>query len=282
MNTANPTSTALPADTVLPATLGTAELEAFRRNGYLLLEGYFDAVRDRIVEWLVDMQTWPETPGRWMMYYETPTEGAAAGQRMLCRLENFLDDHAGLESLLRHPALMGILSQLMGEPAVLFKEKINFKLPGGQGFAPHQDAPAFVAFNQRYHITAMIGIDHATPENGCLEVVSDLGLSTLLPQEADGTIEASAAGRLTWAPLPTRPGDLLLFDSYLPHRSGPNRANTPRRALYVTYNRLSEGARRTDYFRDKREKFPPECERVASHDYSAGAAIYNLANPIHR
>jgi hypothetical protein len=48
----------------------------------------------------------------------------------------------------------------------------------------------------------------------------------------------------------------------------------------VTYNRRSEGERRSDYYRDKRTRFPPECERVPGHDYSAGAAIYNLANPI--
>jgi hypothetical protein len=35
-----------------------------------------------------------------------------------------------------------IASQLFEEEAVLFKEKINFKLPGGCGFAAHQDTPA--------------------------------------------------------------------------------------------------------------------------------------------
>lgn len=35
-----------------------------------------------------------------------------------------------------------IASQLFEEEAVLFKEKINFKLPGGCGFFAHQDTPA--------------------------------------------------------------------------------------------------------------------------------------------
>jgi hypothetical protein len=51
--------------------------------------------------------------------------------------------------------------------------------------------------------------------------------------------------------------NLLSFDSYLPHRSAANRSSAPRRALYVTYNRLCEGEQRADYYRDKREKFRP-------------------------
>ena len=54
--------------------------------------------------------------------------------------------------------LFSILEQLFEEPAVLFKEKINLKLPGGNGFKAHQDAPAFAAFKQIFHITAMISI----------------------------------------------------------------------------------------------------------------------------
>ena len=76
------------------------------------------------------------------------------------------------------------------------------------------------------------------------------------------------------------PGDVLFFDSYLPHRSAQNHSHVPRRALYVTYNRLSEGDRRADYFADKRQNFPPECEREKGVDYSDAEALYNLGNPI--
>jgi ectoine hydroxylase-related dioxygenase (phytanoyl-CoA dioxygenase family) len=60
----------------------------------------------------------------------------------------------------------------MEEPAVLFIEKINFKLPEGNAFLPHQDAPAFTSFNQHYHIILMLSMDAAKPANGCLEMVA--------------------------------------------------------------------------------------------------------------
>ena len=34
------------------------------------------------------------------------------------------------------------------------------------------------------------------------------------------------------------------------------------------------------YFRDKRESFPPECERMPGRDYTEGARRYHLAEPV--
>jgi len=49
---------------------------------------------------------------------------------VLCRTENFADCHQGLGNLLRSDKLLSILQELSGEPMVLFKEKINYKLAG--------------------------------------------------------------------------------------------------------------------------------------------------------
>ena len=73
---------------------------------------------------------------------------------------------------------------------------------------------------------------------------------------------------------------VLLFDSYLPHRSGPNRSQSPRHALYVTYNRASEGDVRNAYFDHKRRAFPPEIECAPGKPLSEEAQRYNLGNPI--
>lgn len=54
----------------------------------------------------------------------------ASGKRVLCRTENFVDYHTGLNSLLRGEKLLGLLNELAGEPMHLFKEKINYKLAG--------------------------------------------------------------------------------------------------------------------------------------------------------
>ncbi len=61
----------------------------------------------------------------------------------LCRSENLIPFHDGLRAFLTAGPMLETATALLGEPAVLYKEKINYKLPGGAGYAPHQDAPAY-------------------------------------------------------------------------------------------------------------------------------------------
>jgi 2-aminoethylphosphonate dioxygenase len=260
------------------ASLQPEQLQFWREHGYLKISGFLNTTAQAALsEWVDDFRQRPECAGRWMKYFEAPT--GTTGVRQLCRVENFLQYHDGLERLINGAGTLAIVAALFGEPAVLFKEKINYKLPGGNGFAPHQDAPAFTSFGQSLHITLMISVDATTPANGCLEVAPHPRALTTLPLASDLTIEPGLAERLAWSPIPTQPGDLLFFDSYLPHRSGPNGTDQPRRALYLTYNKAAEGNRREAYYREKRAVFPPDIERVAGRSYSSGG-IFNVGNPI--
>jgi hypothetical protein len=66
-----------------------------------------------------------------------------------------------------------------------------------------------------------------------------------------------------WESVPTQVGDLLFFDSFVPHRSGHNLTEESRRLLYVTYNRLCEGDARAQFFQYKRVNFPTDMDREA-------------------
>lgn len=263
----------------LPELSLTGEQLAFwEANGYIHLKGFFnEEQREALRSWVSDLEERPETPGKWMKYFEVRDDDS--GQKMLCRIEDILPYHEGFDELLRGDVMMSIVSQLMYEQATLFKEKINLKLPGGKGFGAHQDAPAFTSFQQTYHITLMISVDPSNLQNGCLEMVPGRHKEGLLPMKDDGTLAASFEESVTWEPLPTEAGDIVLFDSFIPHRSGPNVSGHPRRALYVTYNRASEGSHREAYFAEKRKVFPPECERIPGKDYS-NTGVFNIGNPV--
>ncbi|MFZ9036269.1 MAG: phytanoyl-CoA dioxygenase family protein, partial [Francisellaceae bacterium] len=261
-----------------PLWLLTSKISTYQL-GYIKLTDFLNVQeKQQLMRWCDQLEALPETSGKWMKYFETNIHG----DRSLCRIECFLDYHAGLSQLVRGEKTINLLSNLMGEKATLFKEKINFKLPGGNGFRPHQDAPAFISFNQRYHITMMLVIDDATLQNGCLQLVEGGHYKNItLDREADGSIRTDIAKSLPWKAIECKTGDLILFDSYIPHYSEANLSDKPRRAAFVTYNRLSDGGSKRDaYFADKREKFPPDCEKDPNKDYSAGAVIYNLANPL--
>lgn len=251
----------------------------WQQHGYILLTDLLPInIKNQLGKWCDELTDWPETPGKWMKYFEINIHG----ERQLCRVENFLDYHEPMNEIGRGRRTMQCVSDLMGENAVIFKEKINYKLPNGSGFKPHQDAPAFITFNQRFHITMMVAIDDCTIANGCLQIVKGgANKREILPQEKDGSICKEIAEKFVWSPIECKRGEVLLFDSYLPHFSEPNRTEKPRRVFFLTYNKASEGgSKRNEYYQDKREKFPPDCERDPNKDYSAGAVIYNVGNPI--
>ena len=243
-------------------------------SGYVHLKDFFSSVEQQaIVKSVDDITQWNDTPGKWMRYYE----GTAANEKILCRIENFLPYHQVLNDIILKQSVWKKLAELMQEPALLFKEKINFKFPNGKGFLPHQDAPAFSSFKQDYHITILIPVDNFTPTNGCLQIVehSNKGMLKTAP---DGTIDNAIAESLNWQSFPCDLGDLVLFDSYMPHCSGDNLSNAPRRGIYLTFNKQSAGDHRDQYYALKRKHFPQDCERQPGVNYDAG--VFNVANPI--
>jgi 2-aminoethylphosphonate dioxygenase len=249
--------------------------EHWGRHGWLWLRGFLDdAMVADLARWTDEIAGWPEIPGKWMRYYERGDAG-----KLLARIENFVPYHEGVARLLSSPRLAGLLAELCGEPVVLFKDKINFKLPGGAGFAPHQDAPAYVDFGVEHHLTVMIPVDAFTRDNGCLEMARDASARRFLPQSPDGTLRPGVIDALELEPLLAVPGDIIVFDAWAPHRSGPNRSGGPRRSYYVTFNPASAGDRRAAYYARKRECFPPEYERKPGVDYAALGRQFNLGNP---
>ena len=63
------------------------------------------------------------------------------------------------------------------------------------------------------------------------------------------------------------PGEVIFFDSFVPHASKPNLTDSPRRILYITYNLAREGDHRKRYFADKHASFPPDIDRDREKTY---------------
>ena len=246
--------------------LSNAQVENFHRDGYLVLPGFYgsDDV-ENLRRWTHEVTNLPETPGRHAMYFEPSL--TQPGQRLLCRLENFVPYHAGFEQLLCHGRLQAASSQLLGEPAVLFKDKINCKLPGGDGFKPHQDVQAGWDVYGSLHLTAMVAVDPSDQDNGGLEMVAGRHREGLIGQMWAPLSDKEVEG-MDFQPVDCQPGDAIFFDSFAPHRSGPNTSDRSRRIIYITYNRASEGDQRERYYADKRASFPQDCERDPNSAYT--------------
>ena len=247
------------------AMLDSAALEHYERHGWTAAPGFFSAAEIAdIARYTDETVALPEAAGAHMVYREASL--LDPGVKVIQRIENFCFHHAGLDAMVRGGRLQRCIEQLLDAPAALFKEKINFKMPGGAGFEVHQDQQAGWSVYASLFVTAMVSIDPATLENGCLELAQAPRLAALIGREwAPLTAEEMRPFALT--PMPTEPGDVLFFDSYVPHASKPNLTGMQRRILYLTYNRAADGDHRARYFADKRANFPPDIERRPGVEY---------------
>jgi 2-aminoethylphosphonate dioxygenase len=239
-----------------------AELAMMRRDGYVVARGFFDAGQmDKIARWTAELAKAPQISGRHWVYHEASL--TQPKRRVIQRIENFCPVHEGFAALIEHGALRRWTAALMGGPVLLFKDKINFKMPGGAGFQPHQDQQAGWGKYAPIFVTAMVSIDPATPENGCLDIAPRRLGEGLIGEEWTPLREDQLALR----PLPTEPGDVVFFDSFVPHGSKPNLTEAARRVLYLTFNPAAHGDQRARYFADKHAAFPPDIDRDADKSY---------------
>ncbi|OAA75571.1 Phytanoyl-CoA dioxygenase [Akanthomyces lecanii RCEF 1005] len=258
--------------------VSSEQLQFYKDNGYLVLsakEHNLVADPGELKVWAEQVRKWPLEKGKWMPYFETTTSGS----RQQMRTENFVDYHAKWGELLHGEGLRGILKQLSGEDMILFKDKINYKLPNGNGFHAHVDYHAYSHIGDIAHLTANIAVDEATVANGCLEVV---------PGSHKTTIEFANGGRISqkweesreWTQVPLKQGDLLLFGSHLAHRSQSNTTDKSRTSLYATFYMAKDGKDlRKKYYEHRRKVFPPDHEREEGNEYEQGWKTYGFAAP---
>jgi hypothetical protein len=248
--------------TLTTPVLSVSQIKDFNRDGYLAVPGAFGAADMAHIErWTTEIKDMPEVRGRQWVYHESSLSDPDI--ELVSRIEKLSPFHEGFADLSR--TLAGTAGQLLAEDAVLFKEKINFKMPGGDGFKPHQDSQAGWEDYASYFITVTVCIDHATLENGCLQVAPGRQNRGLFRKWEPLTDDDMAD--MNFLPLPTSPGDLILFDSYTPHYSEPNLTKDTRRLYFVTYNKASEGDHFDRYHEDKHKNYPPDIDRDPNRKY---------------
>ncbi|MDC8829356.1 phytanoyl-CoA dioxygenase family protein [Alteromonas gilva] len=162
----------------------------------------------------------------------------------------------------------------IGNNVVLFKDKCNIKAPGGGAFTAHQDIPAYIKFGPTMHITAAMFLDSATAQNGALEFATNykqlkhpdihnvdtmMGEQPLLPMYRgganNGRIIPELEEQLDWQRYDAEPGDVILFNSYVPHRSAVNNSQTTRRAYFFTFTLTTVEDVYASYYHAKRMQF---------------------------
>jgi len=235
-------------------------LDQFHRDGYLLLE---DVLVDGQLAPLIDeYETYIEQRAGelYAAGQLTQTYATESFQRRLaciCRETGVLYRELDIRHLrgpatfafLRNATLLDIVESLVG-PEILCSpiQHLRPKLPSGltpRGSDPHvvhwhQDAGVTWPEADPYFIlTLWIPLVDATPENGCLRLITGLHRSGLLPHRTTPGLGTAIHGDLLAhhpiVTLPMRKGSVLLMHKHTPHSSSRNSTDTVRWSIDLRY-----------------------------------------------
>ena len=137
-----------------------------------------------------------------------------------------------------HNRLLGdILEDILGPDVDCFLSQYIFKNPGAWGQPWHQDSSYF-PFDREPQVGAWLATTEATLENGCLVILPGSHKESLhehLPDEREGSnygyTEIKDHDFSEEIPMTLSKGDLLLFHSFLMHKSYDNNSNFRRTAM---------------------------------------------------
>ena len=147
---------------------------------------------------------------------------------------------------LRHPAITGIVSRILGGRISGIQSQFFYGQPGTPGFQPHQDN-RFVNAPKGKFASAWIALTDVTPQNGGLYVYPGSFHEPLLEVEEveaqESNLQDINALRLRCViPERYKPVDLVMpkgsaafFDGHTVHGSHPNLSKGNRYALLLTY-----------------------------------------------
>lgn len=237
--------------TPCPSSLSSAQLTQYQRDGFLFLRGVFSA--GEILQFQAEADRLLASEWVHEKNLRTRPRRLPSGALEVERFDPVIDVSPLFHSAVHSDRILVPLREIFGEEAVLFKDKLIFKVPGMSGYTMHQDyawwqpqgsESELPGIDPNKILSVMVGIDAANAENGAIqlfpnrhhELLSTPGELRNLNDAEIAVLDASTAvlGE-------TQPGDVVIFHSLTPHCSDRNTSTRSRRQLYMTYNARSAG-----------------------------------------
>jgi phytanoyl-CoA hydroxylase len=224
-----------------------AQVAAFREQGYLVvhnafspeeidaaLEGLLDLIGGRSLEFVRSKGIQFETRAKEIL----PTLTREQRQDYVRKLNQYVNYDARLKAMSEHPALLGVVSRLLGgAPPELFANQALLKPPLiGREKPWHQDHAFFNVPMGTPVVGVWIALDEALLENGCMHIIPAGHREPIVHfKRRDWQICDDQVPREEILAVPLKPGGLLFFDGLLPHGTPPTRSPRRRRALQFHY-----------------------------------------------
>lgn len=140
--------------------------------------------------------------------------------------------------LILNAKLLSYVRNLVGYEPFLFRSTIMMKKAKiGSELAWHQDH-TYWPISPSPVFSAWIALEEATVENGCMKFLKGehkLGLQEYIIGEKNAVKEISVGKESVEVLIPCKAGDVILFNSLIPHSTDANKSNKDRKAAICTY-----------------------------------------------
>ncbi len=227
--------------------LTDSQIKTFQETGHLTVTDVFDD--SEIVAALADVKQWseeflaemPDDQRKWYL------EGSGTAQK-LRKLDNPAHYRDVFQKMAKHPRVVEMVEQLIGEGVSVFFSQVFMKPPEGGGPKPvHQDNFYFGPDDLNATLTVWIALDEATVENGCLYYGDGSNQEKVLEHFAPPgepfnlQVPDDVMQQFEMTPAPVPGGGISFHHGNTLHQSSNNNSQRPRRA--VAFHYLRNGAK---------------------------------------
>ncbi len=239
-------------------------LNFFSKNGFFILKNFFK--KKEIMNVRREIQNNINKKNNFF-YYEKIKKN-----KKLRRVEKISDFSKKSRKIIFSKNIFKVLYKIKKKKFVLFKDKLNFKYPGGAGYLPHIDGHFFWKDNNNvfqngwkkysnYFVNFVLPLERSDIKNGCLylakkndtrkigknfrQITKNLVLNT-------PNIKKKDIKKFKFYPVILEVGDACFFDWKCAHYSKKNVSNNSRIIFYATYCSKNKNRNiRKYYYNDK-------------------------------
>jgi len=238
----------------------------YKKNGFVIVKNFFkkkdiDNIKNQILNKILHARKSNN------FYYEKINNF-----NKLRRIEGITDFSAVSKKIMYSNRILKLIKDIKKKKFDLFKDKLNFKYPGGKGYLPHIDGHFFWKDKnnkiqngwKKYaddFVNLVIPLEKSDKKNGCLYLaqkknIKNLGNSfnKITKKMSIGTpnIKLDDKKNFNYTAAELEKGDICLFDWKCAHFSKNNNSNRSRMIFYATYYKKNGKKNiRDNYYLDK-------------------------------
>jgi ectoine hydroxylase-related dioxygenase (phytanoyl-CoA dioxygenase family) len=212
--------------------LSEEQVSRFDEDGFLLVEGAFDA--DQMARVVQEIDPFEEKVEDFLRTQED-------GRLFIAKADaiTFTTHLVARSRYLREcsaaPAILGLCHDLIGPDVRLYWDQAVYKKPGNpEEFPFHQDN-GYTYIEPQQYLTCWVALTDTNEENGCPWVIPGLHRFGTLAHEPTPLGWRCAISSPDAVPVSAKAGDIVVFSSLTPHRTGPNLTDAVRKSYILQY-----------------------------------------------